>query len=464
MTGENKEVRVRIAPSPTGSLHFGTARTALFNLLFARSKNGKFIIRIEDTDLERSKKKFEEEILEGFEWLGIKSDETIIRQSERGEIYEKYLRKLLEEKKAYFCYCTKEELTEEKQFMLSQGLTPKYNGRCLNSPPKDREPQLIRLKVPEKIINFKDLIRGKVSFDSRLIGDIAIAKNLKTPLYNFAVVIDDFEEKITHVIRGEDHIPNTPKQILIQEVLNIPMPEYAHLPLILNPEGGKMSKRYMETSLLSFREEGYLPEAMINFMAFIGWHPKEDKEIMSLEEIIKEFSIERVQKGGAIFNKEKLEWINSQYLKMMSDEEAGEKIKKFIPKEWAEKKEIFKRAVSSLKERLKKISDFKEEANFLFEIPEYEKKMLLWKETDIKKEEEILKRIKKIIEENTSNRDEKIVALAEEEGRGEVYWPLRVALSGKKNSPPPLELLSILGQTESLSRIERAIEKLKNEK
>ncbi|MFA5172999.1 MAG: glutamate--tRNA ligase [Candidatus Paceibacterota bacterium] len=463
MSGENKEVRVRIAPSPTGSLHFGTARTALFNLLFARSKKGKFLIRIEDTDLERSEKKFEEEILEGLEWLGIKSDETILRQSERGDIYEKYLNKLLEEKKAYFCYCTKEELAEEKQFMLSQGLAPKYNGRCLNSPPKDREPQLIRLKVPEKTVVFKDLIRGKVSFDSGLIGDIAIAKNLRTPLYNFAVVVDDFEERITHVIRGEDHVPNTPKQILIQEALNIPIPEYAHLPLILNPEGGKMSKRYMETSLLSFREEGYLPEAMINFMAFIGWHPKEDKEIMSLEEIIKEFSIERVQKGGGIFNKEKLEWINSQYLKIMSDEEAEKRIKDFVPKEWTEKKEIYKRAVSSLRERLKKLNDFKKEADFIFETPEYEKELLLWKETEMKEEKEILRRIKEITEKNTSNRDEKIVALAEEKGRGEVYWPLRVALSGRKNSPPPLELLSILGQTESLNRIERAIEKLEND-
>lgn len=464
MAGEKEKIRVRIAPSPTGKLHFGTARTALFNLLFAKNKGGKFIIRIEDTDLARSEKKYEEEILEGLKWLGIESDEPVLRQNERRDVYEKYLKKLLEEKKAYFCYCTKEELEEEKQFMLSQGLAPKYNGRCLNSPPKGREPQLIRLRIPEKEVVFKDLIRGKVSFDSGLMGDIAIAKDIRTPLYNFAVVIDDYESEITHVIRGEDHIPNTPKQILIQEALEISSPEYAHLPLILNPEGGKMSKRYMETSLLSFRDEGYLPEAMVNFMAFLGWHPKEDKELMSLNEIADEFSIERVQKGGAIFNKEKLDWINAQYVKRMEAKEIEEKIKGFIPEEWFLKEEdIFKRAILSLKERLIKLSDFKEEARFLFEKPNYETDLLLWKETKRKEEKNNLEAVKKIVEENTTNRDEKIVALAEEKGRGEIYWPLRVALSGKKNSPPPLELLFILGQKESLKRIEEAIKKLTNE-
>jgi len=458
--GENKEVRVRIAPSPTGPLHFGTARTALFNFLFARSKNGKFLIRIEDTDIERSDKKFETQIIEGLKWLKIESDEKILRQSERSDIYEKYLKKLLEEKKAYLCYCSKEELEAERQTMMTQGIAPKYSGRCRTNPPKDKEPQLIRLKVPKKEISFKDLIRGKINFDLSSVGDIAIAKGLKNPLYNFAVVIDDYEENITHVIRGEDHISNTPKQIAIQEILDIPTPEYAHLPLILSPEGGKMSKREMETSLISYKEKGYLSEAIINFMAFLGWHPKEEKELMSFEEIVEEFSLERVQKGGAMFNKEKLDWINFQYIKKMDDNALAEKIEDFVPKEWLAKKEVLKKAVILNKERIKKLSEIKEFGAFMFKVPNYEKEMLIWKETPKKEEIKILKKALEIVKENTSNRDEKIVALAEDEGRGEVYWPIRVALSGQKNSPPPLELLSALGQDESIKRIEEAIKKI----
>ena len=221
-----KEIRTRLAPSPTGPLHIGTARTALFNWLFAKQNKGKFILRIEDTDKERSKKEYEGQIIEGLKWLGLDWDEGPYRQSERTEIYKKYLQKLLDEKKAYYCYCTKEELEAEKQEMSARGLPPKYSGRCrdLKSPPAGKAPQLIRFKMPEKEVEFTDLIRGKVSFDSSLFGDIAIAKNLETPLYNFAVIIDDFEMKISHVIRGEDHLSNTPKQILIQNALGIPTP------------------------------------------------------------------------------------------------------------------------------------------------------------------------------------------------------------------------------------------------
>ena len=331
---EKEEVRVRLAPSPTGFLHLGTARTALFNLIFARRYGGKFIIRIEDTDLERSEKKYEEEILNGLKWLGIESEEPFTRQSERTDVYEKYLKKLLEEKKAYFCYCTKEELEAERQSFLSQGISPKYSGKCRDLDADGRKPQLIRLKVAEKEVSFKDLIRGKISFDSALFGDFAIAKDVKTPLYNFANVVDDFALKISHVIRGEDHISNTPKQILIQEALGFPSPHFAHLPLILSPDRSKMSKRYTETSLLSYKEAGYLPEALVNFLALLGWHPADDKEIMNFEEICHEFDIEKIQKSGAIFNQEKLDWLNYQYIKKMEEEELFKKIKEFIPQDW----------------------------------------------------------------------------------------------------------------------------------
>ncbi|MCL4437491.1 glutamate--tRNA ligase, partial [Patescibacteria group bacterium] len=208
-----KEIRTRLAPSPTGPLHIGTARTALFNWLFAKQNKGKFILRIEDTDKERSKKEYEDQIVEGLKWLGLNWDEGPYRQSERTEIYKQYLKKLLDEEKAYYCYCSKEELEADKQKMIANGLPPKYSGRCRNlkQPPAGKVPQLIRFKMPDRLVEFNDLIRGKVSFDASLFGDIAIAKDLETPLYNFAVVIDDFEMRISHIIRGEDHLSNTPK-------------------------------------------------------------------------------------------------------------------------------------------------------------------------------------------------------------------------------------------------------------
>ena len=457
---EKEEVRVRLAPSPTGFLHLGTARTALFNLIFARRYGGKFIIRIEDTDLERSEKKYEEEILNGLKWLGIESEEPATRQSERTDIYEKYLKKLLEEKKAYFCYCTKEELEAERQSFLSQGISPKYSGKCRDLDADGRKPQLIRLKVAEKEVSFKDLIRGKISFDSALFGDFAIAKDVKTPLYNFANVVDDFALKISHVIRGEDHISNTPKQILIQEALGFPSPHFAHLPLILSPDRSKMSKRYTETSLLSYKEAGYLPEALVNFLALLGWHPADDKEIMNFEEICHEFDIEKIQKSGAIFNQEKLDWLNYQYIKKMEEEELFKKIKEFIPQDWLIEPEKVKKIISIQKERIRILSDIKELGNFFFKLPDYEQSLLIWKEASKETIKKNLKESFNIIKSFPENFNERITAQAEEFGRGEVFWPLRVALSGLKNSPPPFDLIFVLGLKESAERIKLAIEKL----
>ena len=274
MTHEKKPVRVRLAPSPTGPLHIGTARTALFNLLFARQHSGSFLIRVEDTDRERSRPEYEEEIISGLAWLGITPDEPIVRQSERKELYHRHLEKLLADGLAYYCYCSKEELAAEREDMMSQGLSPKYSGRCRATPPDGRHPQLIRLKTPERDISFHDIIRGKVTFDANLIGDFPIAKDLDTPLYNFAVVVDDFDMKISHIIRGEDHISNTPRQILIADALGFSPPIYAHLPLLLSPHGGKLSKR--DTTLESvsaYRASGYLPAALVNFITLLGWHP-----------------------------------------------------------------------------------------------------------------------------------------------------------------------------------------------
>jgi len=461
-----KEIRVRIAPSPTGPLHLGTARTALFNWLFAKNQNGTFILRIEDTDLERSDPKYEKDILESLSWLGLKWDEGPYRQSDRLDIYEKYIKKLLEEDKAYYCFCTKETLEAERQAMLSQGLPPKYGGCCRNNhEPNSNRPSVIRFRLPETEVVFNDLVRGKVKFNTGLIGDIVIAKDLRTPLYNLAVVIDDFEMEISHVIRGEDHISNTPKQIMIQRALGFNEPIYAHLPLILSSDRRKLSKRYLETSVNDYRNEGYLPEAMMNFMALLGWHPKEDnREVFGLEELAREFNLKRIQKGGAVFNLEKLDWLNSQYIMRLEPEELVVRLEKenLIPQTWLKNREFLIKIIRIERERMKKLTDFPKLVNFFFELPDYPANLLIWDKTP---KEDILNNLQLILPlvENFTRVNDKIMALTESRGRGEILWPLRVALSGQVASPGPFEIMEALGREESLKRIEIAIKKLTNE-
>lgn len=324
------EVRTRFAPSPTGLLHIGGARTALFNYLFAKKYQGVFVLRIEDTDIERSKPEYEKDIIGSLKWLGIEWDE-FYRQSERKKIYAQYLKKLLEENKAYYCFCSEEELEAQRQYQLSIGEAPRYSGKCANLSQEEikkmrekRKPAVIRFRVSAKKIEFNDLIRGKLEFDTSFLGDIVIAKNLTAPLYNFTCAVDDFEMKISYVIRGEEHISNTPKQILLQEALNFPLPQYAHLPMILAPDRTKLSKRHGAIGISQFKKEGYLPEALINFLAFLGWNPGGEREIYSMASLIKEFSLERVQKGGAIFNIKRLDFLNSFYIRQRSLEKLTE--------------------------------------------------------------------------------------------------------------------------------------------
>ncbi|MEK7094032.1 MAG: glutamate--tRNA ligase, partial [Patescibacteria group bacterium] len=380
--------RVRIAPSPTGPFHWGTARTAVFNWLFARKHGGVFVVRIEDTDRERSEKRYETSIFEGLKWLGLDWDEGSLdpetleektqgsfgpyRQSERTEIYKRYLEKLLTEEKAYYCYCTKEELEGERQGMMADGLAPKYSGHCrnLSAPPVGKEPQIIRFKTPEIKIEFKDVIRGSISFDTTLFGDFPIAKNTETPLFHFAVVVDDHLMEISHVIRGEDHIPNTPKQMLIGKALGFSEPLYAHLPLVLGQSREKLSKRYLSVSLTDYKNMGYLSEAVINFTSFLGWHPKENEEILTPEEIIKRFDLKRVQKGGAIFNEEKLLWLNAQHIHRLTPEDLEKKLRSFIVARgpMSIPSETFHRLVTLEQPRMITLNDFFEATDFFFSI------------------------------------------------------------------------------------------------
>ena len=491
-----KEIRVRMAPSPTGLLHVGNARTALFNYLFAKHEGGKLILRIEDTDLERSKPEFEKDILKNFEWLDIKWDEGPYRQSERTAIYAEYLGRLLKENKAYYCFCSEEELEAVRQDQLSRGLAPKYNGKCHNLAPEEikeclskGKPSIIRFRTRQEKISFTDLIRGKIEFDSSLIGDFAIAKDLNTPLYNFAVVVDDFEMKISHIIRGEDHIPNTPKQILIQEALGFPQPKYAHLPLILGPDKSKLSKRHAAVSVANYREEGYLPEALINFMAFLGWNPGTDQEIYSLGALAQEFSLDRVQKAGAIFNIKRLDYLNGFYIRQKPLDELTELCQPYLPARIATQsvaggpkaeKAFLKKIVGLHQERLKKHSEIKEFTDFFFQDKlDYDKELLRWKETDderiaasLDKTEKLLSEIsernwaKENLEKVLMQEAEKIgppATLRSPEGvamragdRGLVLWPLRVALTGKKASAGPIEIAEILGKEKTLTRLQEA--------
>jgi glutamyl-tRNA synthetase len=464
-------VRVRFAPSPTGPFSLGNARTALFNWLFARHEGGAFLLRIEDTDKERSKKEYEKILLDGLKWLGFEWDEEPWRQSERLPVYKKYLERLLAEGKAYYCFCAPEELDAERQALLSQGLPPKYGGRCRTIPVAEtkerlkKEPAVIRFRTPEKEVVFTDMVRGRVAFDLGLIGDIVIAKDLESPLYNFAVVVDDYEMNITHVIRGEDHLSNTPKQIAIAEVLGIEPPHYAHLPLILGPDRKKLSKRYLETSLLDYRDRGYLKEAVLNFMVLMGWHPEEDREVLSVEEMLKEFTFKRVAKSGAVFNPEKLDWLNAHYIKNSPPEKLVEEAAPFLPEAWRKDGAFLAKVLGAERERAKRLSDFKDLAGFFFALPDYEARKLIWRETpvvaisdNLRFTLDVLAKIPPAAGKETI--ENYLMTVAEKRGRGEVLWPLRVALSGQDASPGPADIIAVLGLEESIRRIQVAIAKL----
>jgi glutamyl-tRNA synthetase len=482
------EVRVRIAPSPTGFLHIGLARTALFNYLFAKQNEGSFILRIEDTDVERSSPEYEKDIIESLKWLGLEWSEGPdvggeygpYRQSQRGNIYAKYLDKLLNEDKAYYCFCSEQDLEAERQYKMSIGEPYRYSGKCANLPKATTEkylaegkPAVFRFRVPTKKISFDDLIRGRLEFDTGLMGDIVIAKDLATPLYNFAVVVDDFEMKISHVIRGEDHISNTPKQILIQQALGFPRPEYAHLPLILGPDRTKLSKRHGAVAISEYKKAGYLPEALINFMAFLGWNPGEEREIYSLASLVKEFSLDKVQKGGAVFNLKRLDFLNGFYIRQKSIERLTELCLPYLKEsgligEKAIDLEQLKKIVAIYQERLKKLSEISELTEFFFkEKIEYDKNLLRWGEMSDKEIKEALLKLEKLLSKikpedwNKENLENILMPEAEKTGdRGELLWPLRVALTGKEASAGPFEIAEILGKEKTLQRIKEAKEKI----
>jgi len=491
---EIQEVRVRFAPSPTGPLHVGGARTALFDYLFAKQNKGKFILRIEDTDTQRSEQRWTEEIIDELKWLGVQWDEGPdiggefgpYKQSQRLDIYEKYIEQLLAEKKAYYCFCTEEELENKRQDQASRGLAPKYDGTCcrlssevVEENLKNNKPSVIRFKIENKKVKFKDLIRGDVEFDAGLLGDIVIAKNLSTPLYHFAVVVDDFLMQISHVIRGEEHLSNTPRQILLQEALDFSRPTYAHLPLMLNSDKSKMSKRQGDVALSDYHSNGYLPEALVNFMVLLGWNPGTEKEVFSMNQLIKEFSIEKVQKAGAVFNLQRLDFLNGLYIREKSIETLTELCVPYLKKAGLlvvgqVSPNKLQEIVEVSRPRMKKLSEIVELADFFFpETLTLDLEMLKWQQMTNQDIIDSLSFSEKILSESKKwelkDLETEMFSASEkfnlqkgypEKNKGYLLWPLRVALSGKKMSPSPFEIASILGKEETLKRIKHAIKLL----
>ncbi|MDD5547950.1 MAG: glutamate--tRNA ligase [Candidatus Pacebacteria bacterium] len=467
------KVRTRFAPSPTGELHIGGARTAFFAYIFAKQNKGDFFLRIEDTDRERYVEGSVERIIDSLKWLGIIPDnlKNLMVQSDRLDIYKKAAFDLVDQGDAYICTCSGEELAEDRERLSKEGKPPRYLGYCRNKNLKledvKNDKYVIRMKMPEKgNLAFEDMIRGNVEFDLSLLDDQVLLKSDGYPTYHLASIIDDHDMKISHVIRAEEWLSSTPKHILLYQMFKWKMPKFAHLPMILSPDGGKLSKRHGATGIFEFKKIGYLPEALVNFIALLGWHPKEDKEaeIMSIEEIIKEFELKRVQKAGAIFNTEKLDWMNAQYIKKLDNDKLREMLEDIFGDE-IPKEKITDKILEMSKDRMSKLSEFKQVNDFVFEIPDYKKDLLIWKKGSIDSAKNNLKIIKENIENISENNFSKenlekaLMPVADQLGRGEALWPLRVSLSGKDKSPGPFELLEILGKKESLSRINAAIKK-----
>jgi len=480
-------VRVRIAPSPTGKFHIGTARTALFNYLFAKKNGGKFIVRMEDTDRERSTDDFERDILDGMLWLGLPWDEgpevggpaEPYRQRDRIGLYQVFIDQLLNEKTAYRCFCTPTELEAERAEQQRQGQPPRYSGKCraltdaqIAEREKTSQPFVVRFATPAGQVEFDDLIRGHVEFAGELFGDFVIVRSDGSPLFLLSNVIDDHLMEITHVLRGEDHLSNTGKQLLLAKALNFFSPEFGHFPLILNADRSKMSKRKNPVSISEdYKAKGYLPEALDNFIALLGWSSGTDRELYSLGELIDEFQIERVGRSPSIFDIEKLTWMNGYYIRHLAIGDLAERAEQFITdhviKQAALKDpEYHLQVLALVQERLKTLAEVEELIEFFYAPPQYDAELLVAKKSDRLRSAKALdvaiaavKELKKITLEETEIALRSAAQQADLKD-GELLWTVRVALSGRDASPGAFELIEVFGQAETLKRLSLAKKKL----
>lgn len=459
-------VRVRFAPSPTGTLHIGGARTALFNWLFARNKGGAFLLRIEDTDRERSTKEFEKSILDGMSWLGLDWDEEPVYQSERTDLYKEHVEKLLAEGKAYYCSCTAEELEEKRQKALAEGRKPKYDGTCRENPAHPGKPTAIRFKAPlEGQTTFHDICRGTITFENQELDDLIIARSDGTPTYNFTVVVDDVTMKMTHIIRGDDHINNTPKQVLLYQAMDYPIPEFAHLPMIYGPDKKKLSKRHGATSVIEYQEMGLLPEAVVNYLARLGW-AYGDQEIFTRDDLVKKFDIDAVGSSPSVFDMEKLAWVNSQHLAKYTDRELVELVKPFIEKLGLHVNDMdyAAKVMQVERERGRTLKELAEISAFFFRdvIDIDPKSAEKWLNADgIERLRTIWEKLSALHHLDRESVSKIFETLVQETGLKmvKIAQPARVALTGTTASPGIFEVMTILGKDNVLKRLHAAIEK-----
>ncbi len=484
-------IKTRFAPSPTGYLHVGGLRTALYCYLFAKKNKGKYLLRIEDTDQERYVEGAEENLIKTLEWVGLHHDEGPFRQSERTEIYKKHVQKLIDSGHAYKCFCTRDRLDEMRKVQMERKQATMYDRKCADLPESEVKSKIeagesfvIRQKMPYELIKFKDLVRGNVQFDGKTVDDSVLMKSDGFPTYHLANVVDDHLMDITHVIRGEEWLPSTPKHIALYNAFGWDVPEFAHLPLLLNPDKTKLSKRQGDVAVEDYIKKGYSKEAITNFVAFLGWNPGggDEKEIFTLKELEEAFSIEKVHKAGAVFNIEKLDWFNWRWEKEnftketqnMTPEQKGEKLlekcEEYLSDDQKKDKEMLLKALLIVEEKiLKTPKETADNIGFYFNIPDYDKELLTHEKMKVdfsqalislEKAQEDLQKLDNWTEESLKQTLlETVQTLGAK--NGQVLWPLRAALTGVQFSPGVFESAWILEKEETLKRIENAINKLK---
>jgi nondiscriminating glutamyl-tRNA synthetase len=484
----------RFAPSPTGYLHVGGLRTALYAYLLARKYNGVFLLRIEDTDRERFVSDGTQNILDSLVWSGVLPDAGVVLgdngicaqygengpyiQSERLPLYREHVDRLIASGHAYHCFCTPERLEQVRKERQEAKLPPGYDGTCAHLDPTDVAARLsrgdrsvVRLRMPESgSVSFNDRIRGNVTFQYADVDDQVILKSDGFPTYHLAVVVDDHHMKVTHVIRGEEWISSTPKHLFLYHAFGWTPPEFAHLPLLLNPDKTKLSKRQGDVAVLDYKTAGYLPEALLNFVAFLGWNPGTEQELFTLDELVGAFSLDHIHKAGAVFNREKLDWYNREYIKKLDDDRFKELVMEFasiyrkqIEISWTSLRE-------TMRERLVKFSEvstlFETDLLFVVTEPLLDATQLIWKQSLQTETKENLEQTKSILEKvseldwNTKAIESALLPFAVERGKGSVLWPLRDGLTGQKTSPDPFTCAAILGKKQTLDRIQKAIESL----
>jgi glutamyl-tRNA synthetase len=470
------EVRVRFAPSPTGFLHVGGARTAIFNWLFAKNRKGRFLLRIEDTDLERSKSELSKQILRSMKWLGMVSDEPVVYQSDKIERYKEIVGKLIADKKAYYAFETPEEIESKRKETLEKKLpftyyrdSLKYDTETIRKYINEGKPYSIRFFIPEGVTRFNDLVHGETEFQNSEVDDFVILRSDGTPTYQIAVVVDDYDMNISHVIRGDDHLSNTPKQILLYKALGWKTPEFAHLPMIFDEHKKKLSKRRNTVSVEEYRDLGYLPEALFNFLTLLGFAPPDNREIISVEELIKIFTFARVNKKSAVFDMNKLNWINAEYLKSAEEKELTALIREKLhtnlnisADDFSD--EFMAGVIKLMRERAVTINEIIEKGKFFFEEPKtYDEKGLAkhWNENT----KNLLKAYLEILEKNSADEfnvlhlEKQLRQFTEENGlkAAAIIHPLRLALTGTTASPGIFEMMEVLGKDTALRRIEKFI-------